>query len=610
VRTFPFKKPVQLFNKERNQMTLKRLFMPLFVVGIVFMMGSMAYAQTSINCGLSVPGGSTIRATNTGHTEPIGAGTPTNATLTPAIAGGGTVRVTCFNGPNAGTTSDPGVVALTLNLGVPITNNTSTSAGHPSTGAQVRLFNATNDFAVVGQSPTINLLTNSSGTLVIGLGQCIPPAATNCGLGVTPNTGMVFSANTTSTFDIQGILVSVNGKSGALSAFLTSTGGITVGPTSSGPGSLVGPASLNVIDNIVAGLQDPSVPTSLPNLPFFTGVSGGAAVLNSAGVPVKANFVLKIPENYQDMFRDANQFNGPGTTGNFPNSPASDTSVQIVLSNIPSGLDISGCSAEMTNAAGTALSVGSPQVSFTNITAASPVLTVNFNANTDLDNLDVLWVKCTTVGLGSATVPLPSTPVTAQVTLAPTGAALSAGNTALVALTTGQVPRYQQTLVPTAPLTVVIFPPSNTVLLMTFGFVGPGYNTGIAVANTTVDPFGVAGGGASPSSGTVSFLLVKNDGTTKTYTTTTGSPGSGLTGAGVVASGSTYVVNLSEILTAANFGTTFTGYVFVTANFTYAHGAGTIYTTSTGAAALNSPVLVLPPVTTAQVRQTPEALDQ
>jgi hypothetical protein len=367
---------------------------------------------------------------------------------------------------------------------------------------------------------------------------------------------------------------------------------------------------VNVIDNIVAGLQDPSVPTSLPNLPFFTGVSGGAAVLNSAGVAVKGNFVIRIPENYQDMFRDAAQFNGPGTLGNFPNSPASDTQVQVVLSNIPSGLDISGCSAEMTNAAGTATAPGSPQVSFTNITAASPVLTIGFNAATDLENLDVLWLKCTTVGLGSATVPLPSTPVTAQVTLAPTGSALSAGNQALVALTTGQIPRYQQALVPTTPLTVVIFPPSNTVLLMSFGFVGPGYNTGIAIANTTVDPFGPAGGGAAPSSGTVSFLLVKNDGTSKTYVTTTGSPGSGLTGAGVVASGSTYVVNLSELLTAANFGTTFTGYVFATANFTFAHGSGTVYTTSTGAAALNSPVLVLPAVTTAQPRQTPEGLDQ
>ena len=590
-------------------MTLKRLFMPLFIVGIVLMMGSMAYAQTNINCGLSVPGGSTVRATNTGHTEPIGAGTPTNAVLTPSTAGGGAVRVTCFNGPNAGTQSDPGVVALTLNLGVPITNNT---ASHPSFGAQARVGNFTGDFAVANQNPTVNLLTNSSGALVIGLGTCGPAATpTQCAIGNTPTNGMIFTANQTSTFDILGVLVSVNGKSGALPAFLTSTGGITVGPVgTTGPGTLVGPAQLNVIDNIVAGLQDPSVPTSLPNLPFFSGVSGGAAVLNSAGVAVKGNFVIRIPENYQDMFRDATQFNGPGTAGNFPNSPASDTLVQVVLSNIPSGLDISGCSAEMTNAAGTATSLGSPQVSFTNITATSPVLTISFNAATDLDNLDILWLKCTTVGLGSATVPLPSTPVTAQVTLAPTGAALSSTNTALVALTTGQIPRYQQALVPTTPLTVVIFPPSNTVLLLSFGFVGPGYNTGVAIANTTVDPFGPTGGGAAPTSGTVSFLLVKNDGTSKTYTTTTGSPGSGLTGAGVVASGSTYVVNLSEILTAANFGTTFTGYAFLTANFTYAHCAGTIYTTSTGAAALNSPVLVLPAVTTAQPRQTPEGLDQ
>jgi hypothetical protein len=77
-----------------------------------------------------------------------------------------------------------------------------------------------------------------------------------------------------------------------------------------------------------------------------------------------------------------------------------------------------------------------------------------------------------------------------------------------------------------------------------------------------------------------------------------------------VAAGSTYVVNLSEILSAASYGTTFTGYVFITANFTNAHGAATIYTTSTGAAALSSPVLVLPPVSTAAVRGSPEILGQ
>jgi hypothetical protein len=194
--------------------------------------------------------------------------------------------------------------------------------------------------------------------------------------------------------------------------------------------------------------------------------------------------------------------------------------------------------------------------------------------------------------------------------MGPQGAALSGTGGALTSLTQGQVPRYQANLQPSTPVTVVVFPPSNTTLLLSFGFVGPGYNTGLAISNTTTDPFGPTGGGAAASSGTVSFLLVKNDGTTKTYTTTTGSPGSGLTGAGIVASGSTYVVNLSEILSAAQFGTTFTGYVFMTANFTHGHGAATIYTTSTGAAALSSPVLVLPAVSTAATRGTPESLGQ
>jgi hypothetical protein len=404
--------------------------------------------------------------------------------------------------------------------------------------------------------------------------------------------------------------VSTNGKTGAILATLTSSGGVNVGPAASGPGASVGGASVNVIDSVQAGLGAPTSPSSLPNLPFFTGVSGGPAVLNSAGTAIKGNFVLRIPEAYADLFRDATQFNGPGLAGNFPNSPSADTQVQVVLNNIPSGLNISDCAAFLTDSGGTTGTAGSPVVNFTNVTAAAPILTVNFNAVLDLNAIDVLWVKCATVSLGSATVPLPSTPVTAQVTLGPTGAALSSTGGALTALTTGQVPRYQQLLQPTTPITVVLFPPSNTVLLMTFGFVGPGYNTGLAVSNTTVDPFGVSGGGAAASSGTVTFLMVKNDGTSKTYTTTTGSPGSGLTGAGIVASGSTYVVNLSEILDKAGFGTAFTGYVFITANFTHAHGAATIYTTSTGAAALSTPVLVMPAISTAQTRNTPEGLNQ
>jgi len=569
----------------------------------MLLMSSMTFAQTAIFCGLSVPLGSTPRATATGHTEPIAAGppvldVPSGAKVSPPTPGGGTVRVTCINntGATVGTPTDPGVVALTLSLGVPITNTTTS---HPSATTNIRLTNFVGDFSAANVS--INTVSNSGGTIVIGLGT---PTG-------TPTTGINFTAGPfTSSFDVEGILVSVNGKTGAIVASLTSTGGVTVGSAPTGAATAAGPAALQVIDSILPGLQDPTVPSSLPGLPFFTGVSGGAAVLNSAGTAVKGNFVLKIPENYVDMFRESAQFNGPGTTGNFPQSPSSDTQVQVILNNIPSGLDISSCSATMTNAGATAVTGGSPSINFTNITAAAPILTVNFNAPLDLDNLDILWIKCTTVGVGTATLPLPSAPVTAQIELAPTGSALSGTGSALTALTTGQVPRYQAALQPATAVTVVIFPPSNTTLLLSFAFVGPGYNTGVAVSNTTTDSFGTAGGGAAPSEGTITFLMVKNDGTSKTYTTTTGSPGSGLTGAGVVKSGSTYVVNLSELLAAASFGSTFTGYVFITSNFTNAHGAATIYTTNNGAAALSSPVLVLDAVSTASPRPSPESLGQ
>jgi hypothetical protein len=576
--------------------------MPIFLVGIIIAMGGMAHAQDLVTCGISSP--PTLHATNTGHVEPIGAGSPGTAggggatTGNPTTAGGGYIRVTCKN--TSTSTVSTGVVALTINVGSPITNSTS----HPSTSAGIRVGNATGDFITTTSGPTttgsirvaIDTISTSGGTVVIGVGT-----------GSTGST--VFNGDSTSTFDLLGVLVSQNGKSGALTASLSSTGGIAVGT----PNVNNAAPTANVITDTLAGLKDPTIANTLPSLGFFSGVSGGPAVLNSAGGTVKGNFVLRIEENYADMLRDSSQFNGGAV---FPASPASDTQVQIVLSNIPTGLNVADCAVTITNQAGTVVTGGTPTINFTNVTAASPILTINFNSPLDLDNVDVLWVKCATIGVGSATLPLPSTPVTAQVTLAPTGAALSssAGNPALTGLTTGQIPRYQQLLQPTSPVTLIVFPPSKTDLLLTFGFVGPGYNTGIAVANTTLDPFGTTAGGSAASSGTVSFLLVKNDGTTKTYTTTTGSPGSGLTGAGVVASGSTYVVNLSEVLAAASFGATFSGYVFITANFTNAHGAATIYTTSTGAAALSSPVLVVAAggggISSANPRSSPESLGQ
>ncbi len=643
-------------------MTFKRLLMPVFLLGILLIMGNMAYAQ-QVTCGISASGnavaavggtsnnpaatanatqGATTNGSNVGHTEVMGAGAtgiPNDGAATPAVTpGNGRVRISCTNanpaaptGPSS--TTNPGVVALTVNFGVPITNTTS---GHPGAGADIRLINPTGDFGVNNTTTAsgtggitlnnvaINTTSYSGGSIVIALGG---PSAR----GGTPTTGITFSAGAagpvTSTFELAGVLLSTNGKSGAINATLTSSGGINITAgsiTACTTTTAPGPCAV-VVTNVQASLVDPlvavgSLPTSVTSQTNLgtTPIAGGAAVLNSSGGAVKSNFTIKIQEAYADMFKSAAQFNGGGN-GVFPPSPASSVAVNVALSNIPVGFDISGCAAVLTDANGNAPAApylgNSPAVSATNFTAASPVLTVLFTSAVDPANVDVLWITCTRVAAGSATLPLPSTPITAQIYLGPVGSALSSTGGAQTSLTTGQVPRYQQALVPSTPITVVVFPPANTVLLLTFGFVGPGYNTGIAVANTTTDPFGTAGGGAPTSSGTVTFLLVKNDGTSKSYTTTTGSPGSGLTGAGVVASGSTYVVNLSEILSAASFGTGFTGYVFISANFTFAHGAATIYTTSTGAAALSSPVLVVTNavgtgVSSAGPRSTPESFGQ
>ena len=634
----------KLFNKERSQMTLKRLLMPMCVLGIMFIMGNAAFAQ--VTCSISSVGvavgpalalpGPTANASSSGQVEPIAAGPsgiPDSPLGTvPGTPGGGRVRVTC---QNVGPAVNPGVVVLTVSVGVPITNNQT----HPSTAAGVRVIQGTGDFVTctpaaappggyVGTcGPTtvnpgnvgINLISNSAGQIVIGLGT---PGATVGSILVTPvvpTTGITFSAGTVavpfvSTFELAGVLVSTAGKSGAINASLTSSGGVNIvagtGTCPAGPGPCT-----QAITNVQAPLIDPTVPTgalpasvlAIPNTGPTAPIAGGAAVLNSTGAPVKSNFVIRIQEAYADMFKDASQFNGSAV---FPSSSSSDTLVNVALNNIPTGFNISGCAAVLTDVNGNPPAAGfpgNPAVSATNFTAASPILTVNFNAAVDPTVIDVLWIVCTNVTSGSATLPLPSAPVTAQAYMGPVGTALSSLGAVNTSLTAGQIPRYNQVLQPTTAVTVVVFPPSNTVLLLSFAFVGPGYNTGIAVSNTTTDPYTPAGGGAAPSEGTITFLMVKNDGTTKTYTTTTGSPGGGYTGAGVVKSGSTYVVNLSDLLSAASFGTTFTGYVFISANFTNAHGAGTIYTTSTGAAALSSPVVVMPAISSAAPRPSPDA---
>jgi len=126
---------------------------------------------------------------------------------------------------------------------------------------------------------------------------------------------------------------------------------------------------------------------------------------------------------------------------------------------------------------------------------------------------------------------------------------------------------------------------NTTSLLMPYASVALGYDTGIAISNSSTDPgktpLGLTDAG-TPNAGPITFYLYQQQvGTTApksfTYTTGAASPGSGLDSSGNVPSGSTYVVLLSQILGAIPSGpTTFSGYIFVSCGFTNAHGQYTL----------------------------------
>ena len=395
---------------------LRRLIVSMFLVGAACV---AADAQT-ITCSLSTPLGATGKGTATGHTEPIAAG----SNATPPSAGGGTVRVTCTNN---GADYAAGPVLVQISLNAPITNSTS----FPTSFAGIRVSNGTGVFVTGGGGNVgINSINNSLGTINIWLGT---PVATASG---TPTTGVTFPANSTSSFDLNGVLVSLIGKSSVTASLTLGSDFVTV--THLAPGV----ASVTVISTITSGIADPTLPT-------------GPAIMGSDGTLFQGGFTIRIQENYASMFRAADQFNG-GIGGVFPQSGASSVQLNILFNNIPQGFDISGCDVVETYSNGTA-STGLAFMNFSSVSAFLPVLTVVLASPQDLANIEVITLTCTNVSKGSAILPLNGPDITAQVSLAPVGAALSNSGGVLTSLTTGSTPRYQQVLQPATPLTVVSF---------------------------------------------------------------------------------------------------------------------------------------------------------
>ena len=446
------------------------------------------------------------------------------------------------------------------------------------TGDAVRIEGASGLFQSVG-----NLRLNTvSSRLEVTLPNSLPGGGTGALSGGNP------AINTSSgVFRIVGIRIDANGKSGAqtFSASLSNPANNYLLNTTSG----------TIINNLGPGIASSGIgfAPGLSTQPCSTGgisSPGSATIFTNRNVP-RACGSLILTEGFASAWRTVTQ-SGNSASGplNSINTPGG-SQIRLTFNNIPAGVTLSLTPRPGTVSSQTSLAFTAAPASVT-ASSATSVLTFTSTSSTDVEVAEIDYAVTTPLSSTAAVTTPGSISVTA--TMFPLGDGVD----------TLGVPRQDQgypafLAADVGPTTIVNIIAANTTLLMPYGVVVGGFDTGIAIANTTSDPFGSGGGGATKANGTLVvdfFPTTPTGGAGTPFTLTTSStvkPGSGLSSDGTLASGATWTVFLSELRSAAGQTGNFSGYLFIRANFLNAHGTATI--TDFKTFSLTSNVLVLPP---------------
>ncbi len=317
-------------------------------------------------------------------------------------------------------------------------------------------------------------------------------------------------------------------------------------------------------------------------------IADGLASVAATSVQVSAvsgtpsgGITLKATEGYLNAFGSPTD---PGTT-----TPPGGIMVRFTLTSAPpAGMILTFPATAATTGSSTGFtaptwaftdSTGAASSTFT-LTSTSSPLSVYYRLNSPSDSsaIETINVQGITVTYSSGTAfPLPAGQLQFTASLAPIGVGLT-GTPPAPPSTGNYVPRFVAAEV--GPATFLTITGSNTVMLIPFAstVASSGYNTGIAIANTTTDPGSSVTGitGAIKQSGSITFyfypLQIGSTAPTPfSYTTSASSPGSGLDSTGRVASGSTYSVLLSQLLSAALAPADFSGYIIAVTGFTNGH---------------------------------------
>jgi len=542
-------------------MTFKsKMMLGLVTMLVFFAMASSSFAQVSIAL-IPDPSAGEIQTNNNAQTA------------SPGVSGAGILVSGSLIASSPLTTT-----TLRITYPSPITSSPSTFittgtniGGAIPTQDPIRIEGATGVFASVS-NPVLNT-ENSRIEIQLTAFPAISGGNTQSG-----------------SFRLVGVRIDANGKSGAQTA--------TASLSTSANNYILTTTSVTVINAIGNGIGTMAIGSRPLN---GTGAANGTATIFTNRTLPDANASLVITEGFASAYRTPLQSSNSGV------AVANGTNIRLTFNGIPAGVTLA-----LTANAGGSTSTLNVALSSATVTQSNAVSTLSFTGTSSTNSpsltaTDTVEIQVVVSQNSTAAVTTPGA-ISVTATLAPIDTALNNDTSTALGLpkATGGYPTFTQLDV--GPVTIVnIVPASTTMLIPLAERVGP-FDTGISVANTTSDPFGAGGGGATASAGTLRFDIFPSTATgagTACFlqTSATSRPGVGIASDGTIPAGATYLVLLSQILPLSNCAAgDFFGYIFVTANFLNAHGQATISDFRTYSLATN--VLVLPPPSTTP-RSTP-----
>jgi len=451
----------------------------LVAVVLMLALAPSSYAQIQLQLFNTPSVGeiNTNHHANTADVTSVGAGLLVSGQLIAASSLTTTQFTLTFPGP---ITASPNAVDGTFGVLTP-------AAPVPSALEAIRIEGATGLFASVTAIASINYVGQ---TITITL-----PGFPACAVAI-PGCNPPGGNSSSGSFRISGIRLDVAGKNAPLtvsSASLSSSANNYIGPTSFPTLiSALGVGLGNFSQSTLTGASNQGTALMFANQSGVTAADGTASVL--------------LTEGFASAWRTATQTATTGVGANITNG----SNILLTIAGLPAGVTanlsriiVPGNGAGATAAVGVALTSatltsGAPTttLSFTTTAGASCApgaagACQNGGANPDLNAIENVAFDIILSG-APTTVPVPSGSITLAATMTPNS---TSGLGSGVPTTTGGYPRFT-TLSTT--VTIGSIGQATTTLLIPFvARVGTQFDTGIAIANTTKDPFGGAASGGA-----------------------------------------------------------------------------------------------------------------